>query len=366
MNSRGERPATAQDVADLAGTSRTAVSFVLNGKADGNVAADVQDRVRAAAQQLNYSPHPGARSLRTQRTHLIGIVTDTIASSPFAGRLIAGASRCALENGYLAAVFDSHQRPEVEARAAQEFRTRRVDGLIYASMNLREVSDVARAGLPTVLANCFMPGDELESVIPDEITAGAEAADVLLSFGHRRIATITGVTNAAGEPDVAGEWRTTAFKERLATADVSPSVSLVPGDWSIDAGYHAAVRLLDVVADARPTAVFCINDRIAAGTMLAAARLGLAVPGDLSILGFDDQEDLAANLVPSLTTFALPHTEMGVAAMLRLITLVTAAAPSKTTSGASDSQTGTVEHLPRRRLLPSRLVARDSVGPPAI
>ncbi|RNI25276.1 LacI family DNA-binding transcriptional regulator [Flexivirga caeni] len=341
------KPATAQDVADLAGSSRTAVSFVLNNKAQGNVSEATRERILKAAAELDYRPHPVAQSLRTQRTHLIGVITDAIASSPFAGQLISGATELALQQGYLAAVFDSNGQPEAERRAAREFRRRRVDGLIYASMTLREVSDVPDAGLPTVLANCFTADDRLASLIPDEDSAGAAAAELLVSLGHRRIAMIS------GGRAIAGRMRQTAFVERLAASGQRPAVRVLPGEWTIDAGYDAAIPVLDVSRATRPTALFCVNDRVAAGALLAATRLGLRVPAELSILGFDDQEELAGNLVPALTTFALPHRSMGICAMETLIAQL----------AARTQDEDPTDRAPRRRLLESVLVRRESVGP---
>lgn len=339
----GDKPATAQDVAELAGASRTAVSFVLNGKEEGNVSAATRERILAAASELNYSPHPVARSLRTQRTHLIGIVTDAIASSPFAGQLLDGASQLAGERGYLAAVFDSGGRVDRELEAAQEFRRRRVDGLVYASMGLREVADVPTAGLPVVLANCFSADAGLPSVIPAEREAGTAAAQLLVDFGHREIATIT------GDIAIAGRWRHEGFATRLAEQGCTPEVlSLGKRNWTIDEGFWAATALLDRAAVKRPTAVFCVTDRVAAGALLASARLGLRVPEDVSILGFDDQEELAANLVPALTTFALPHRQMGETAVAMLVDRLTG---------------GTVPATPT--LLPSPAVLRESVAAPA-
>lgn len=338
-----EKPATAQDVADLAETSRTAVSFVLNGKERGNVSAATRARILAAAAELNYSPHPGAQSLRTQQTHLIGVITDAIASSPFAGPLLDGASQHARKRGYLVAVFDSGGHPDRELEAAQEFRRRRVDGLIYASMGLREVSRVPEAGLPTVLANCFASDAELPSVIPAERDAGAAAAQLLLDYGHRAIATIT------GDIAIAGGLRHQGFTARLEEHGCRPEVqSLKLRNWTIDEGYWAATALLDRAPSDRPTAVFCVTDRVAAGALLAAARLALRVPDDVSILGFDDQEELAANLVPALTTFALPHRQMGEAATVMLIDHMAGVRPS-----------------PAQQLLPSPVVLRESVAAPS-
>ena len=334
-----EREPTAQDVADLAGVSRTAVSFVINNKAKGSISDETQRRILEAAASLGYEPHPAARSLRTQRTHMIGLVTDRIASSPFAGHLLAGATERAQQRRYLVTVFESGGHPEREREGAQEFRRRRVDGLIYASMTLRDIAQVPQVRLPIVLANCFVPDDRLPAIIPDDRRGGTDAADFLLGLGHRDVAMIT------GEAAAAGPWRLEGFTSRLALAGVTPRIAQLPDHWTIDAGYHAAYALL-ADREHRPTAVFCVNDRVAAGAMLAAARLGLSVPGEVSLLGFDDQEELAPNLVPALTTFALPHRSMGEGAVDVLLALL-----------------DDVGLPPVRQRLACPLVIRQSVGP---
>nr|WP_281358864.1 substrate-binding domain-containing protein [Flexivirga aerilata] len=276
------------------------------------------------------------------------MITDSIASSPFAGQLLGGATDRARERGHLVAVFDSGERPALEEQAAEEFAGRRVDGLIYASMGLREVASVPDVGLPTVLANCFDARGELPSVIPAEEEAGATAARCLLDMGHRQIGVIT------GDLVVAGPRRLAGFTKTLAESGVKPvAVQELRGGWTIDAGFHATRAMLTradgQLRQRRPTAIFCVNDRVAAGALLAAAGLGLAVPADLSILGFDDQEELAANLVPSLSTLALPHREMGRQAVDLLLDVV---------------EQPDAPVTPTLRELPSPLVWRESVAAP--
>lgn len=334
------REATAADVAARAGVSPTAVSFVLNDKDSGNIAPATRERILAAAAELGYSPNPVARSMRTRRTQVIGVVTDAIASSPFAGRILSGATDRARERGHLVAVFDSQSRPALEQQAAEELRRRRVDGLLYASMGLEEVTSVPDVGLPTALANCYLADDRAPAVIPDEVRAGKAAAEYLLSVGHREVAMIAGSTNRSGPLRLKG------FRAGLAGAGVKPEVARLREHWTIDAGYAATCRLLE--RHPQVTAIFCVTDRVATGALLAAARHGQAVPGDLSVMGFDDQEQLAANLVPALTTMALPHREMGQAAVDLLL----------------DQVEGVELSGPRRRLLEAPLVVRESVGPP--
>jgi LacI family transcriptional regulator len=336
-----KREATAADVAARAGVSRTAVSFVLNDKASGNIAPDTRDRILGAAAELGYTPHPVARSLRTRRTQVIGMITDAIASSPFAGRILSGATDRARERGHLVAVFDTQSRPELEVEAAAELRRRRVDGLLYASMGLTALEDLPDFRLPTSLANCWLPDDRCPAVIPDEIRAGEVAADHLLALGHRKIGVITGSINPAGPMRLKG------FRARLAADGLKPVVvERLRTHWTIDAGYAATVRILERAE--RPTAIFCVVDRVAVGAVLAAARHGLDVPGDLSIMGFDDQEEVASKMVPGLSTMALPHREMGEHAVDRLL----------------DQVEGIRASGPRRLLLECPLVVRGSTAPP--
>ncbi|MGI5451789.1 LacI family DNA-binding transcriptional regulator [Streptomyces sp. CA-249302] len=335
---------TSRDVARLAGVSHTAVSFVFNGRAEGNLSPATQERIRQAAAQLGYRPDPVARGLRSRRTAVIGLVTDEIASSPFAGRLLRGAMETAWASEHLVLTVDSGGDPAKEDAAVAELLDRRVDGIIYAAMSLRRVR--VPEGLHrthSVLANCLPEDDSLPAVVPAERAGGRTAARLLLEEGHRRVAMI------GGQDDIASAERLRGFRDALRAEGIT-----VAKDWAlrtggeISSGYEGAIRLLDgVPPDRRPTGVFCYNDRVAAGVLHAATRLGIAVPGDLSVVGYDDQEHMAAYLTPPLTTVALPHRAMGeAAARLLLDSIDTGRTPAATT---------------RRIACP--VISRASVGP---
>jgi LacI family transcriptional regulator, galactose operon repressor len=336
--------ATSRDVARLAGVSHTAVSFVFNGRADGNLSADTQRRIREAAARLNYRPNPVARGLRRRRTSVIGLVTDHIATTPFAGALVRGAMQAAWDRGHLVLTVDSTGHPEREDAAVAELLDRRVDGIIYAAMCHRDVR--VPAGLDrtfAVLANCVAADGSLPAVIPAERAGGRDAVRLLLDAGHRDIALLGGVD------DIAYWERRRGFREALRAAGLRAEPAwLVQTGGEISSGYEGAMRLLGGDAGAaRPTGVACYNDRVAAGALLAAARLGLDVPGDLSLVGYDDQEHMAAFLDPPLTTVALPHEAMGELAATLLL--------------------DAIEHGERPpaevRRLPCPVVRRSSVGP---
>ncbi|MGV9456950.1 LacI family DNA-binding transcriptional regulator [Streptomyces sp. NPDC003635] len=340
----GSARPTSRDVARLAGVSHTAVSFVFNGRAEGNLSPATQERIRQAAARLGYRPDPVARGLRRRRTAVIGLVTDEIASSPFAGRLLRGAMETAWDSDHLVLTVDSGGDPAKEDAAVAELLDRRVDGIIYAAMSLRRVR--VPEGLHrthSVLANCLPEDDSLPAVVPAERAGGRTAARLLLDQGHRRVAHIGGLD------DVASVERLRGFRDALRAEGIT-----VPKEWvvrtggEISGGYEGALRVLeDAPADRRPTGVFCYNDRVAAGVLHAATRLGITVPGDLSVVGYDDQEHMAAFLAPPLTTVALPHRAMGeAAARLLLDAIDTGRTPPATT-----------------RRLACEVVTRASVGP---
>lgn len=346
----------ASDVARRAGVSVTAVSFVFNNNDVGNIAPATKDRILAAAEELGYTPDGIARSLRTQQTHMLGFVTDEIASSPFAGRLLAGAMDAAAARGYAVLASDSRDHRDREQEAVTELTRRKVEGVVFATMGLRAMPMLPSTRLPMLLANCLGPDDSHFSVIPDEVRAGRAAATYLTGLGHRRVTMLTGRTVSRRFPqgNISGPLRVKGFRAGMRAAGVTAGeYATTDAGWSIDTGHAAALRVLTdaagrvLPADRRPTAVFAVNDRVATGVLLAAASLGLRVPQDLSVLGFDDQDALAAQVVPSLTTLALPHRAMGRRAVDVLVESLESGTPPPA----------------RTELLECELLVRDSVAP---
>ncbi len=342
------RKATSQDVADLAGVSRSAVSLVLNGHGAGNIAPDKQAVIIEAARQLNYTPNAVALSLRSRRSATIGVVTDAIATSAFGGLLLQGAADAAVAEGYLLLVIDTQQDLEREGRAYETLQNRQVDGFLFAAKSLRPY-DVPPAlrGAPSALANCYAPDDSMMAFIPDEVMGGRSVTQHLIDAGHRDIVMLTGTGDV-----VASGLREQGFAEAMTSAGLAAAPPITAG-WEIDKGYAGAMHVL-TANRARPTAIVCANDRSAIGVMLAAAQLGLSVPGDLSVVGYDDDENVAPWLVPALTTVRLPHREMGERAMRAVL------------AGAQDETPAALAEPIRtpRTLLACPLVVRESVAPP--
>jgi LacI family transcriptional regulator len=301
------RSPTIGDVARLAGVSPTTVSFVLNDVSGRAISERTRTRVKASAHELRYRPNAAARLLRTNRSHTIGFITDEIASTPFAGDIIRGAQEAAREAGKILTIVNTGENLKIEESAVRMMLERRVEGVIYGAMYRRAVrppTDAREA--PTVLLNCFAEAGSWASVVPDEVSGGRTATEVLLGKGHERVGFIN---LPPGIPASAG--RMEGYKQALDAHGRAFDSSLVRyGDGTADGGYRCATELMWVPDP--PTAIFCGNDPMAMGAYEALKERGLRIPEDVAVVGFDNQELIAAHLrPPALSTVTLPHYEMG-------------------------------------------------------
>lgn len=333
------------DVAAAAGVSTSTVSLVLNNRTS-RISEETRERVRDAAAAVGYSPNSIARGLRMQRTRTIGLVSDVIATTPFAGRMLAGAQDAAREHGHLLILVNTDADQAVEREAIRALVDHQVDAMIFATMWHRVVE--TPEGLPdrTVFLDCRPVDGAHPAVVPDEVAGARAAVRELLAAGHRRIGW---VDLDQPNPPVASGLRHRAYLEVLAEAGITPDPAWhVRGEETTAASGRAATeRLLDLPPHRRPTAIFCFNDRMAAGAYVAVRHRGLEIPGDISVVGYDDQQLVAAELDPPLTTVALPHYEMG-----RWATEVALGAREPP---ATPDQT---------YLMPSPIIRRDSVSSP--
>ena len=328
---------TLLDVAQRAGVSRTTASFVLTGRRDMRISEDAQQRVLQAAREMNYYPNLMARSLRTNLSQTIGLISDFIASEPFAGEMVRGSLTTALQHQHLLFVGETEGDPAVERQIIQGMLDRGVSGFLYATMSTREVH-ISRqlAGHPLVLLNCREPGADHPTVLPDDEGAGRHAAELLLAAGHADRIVLVGETL---EHVLAGTMRRGGIELVLEREGLSLA-GTVECLWWPEPAYQAVAGLL---ADGPPpTALICMNDRVAMGAYRALRHAGLSVPGDVSVVSFDGS-DLAGWLDPGLTSIAIPHFEMG----RRAVELLLAEVP-KPGQVVVD--------------MPPRL--RDSIGPP--
>lgn len=330
-----------RDVAAAAGVSPTTVSHALSGARTINVAT--RERVLREAARLGYVADPRARGLRGGRTFMIGMITDEIASSPHAGQIVSGAQDAATARDSVVVVLESDGIAEREQAQIRVLQRHRVDGFVYARV-FHQAVNVPQLlhGTHVVLADASATDPRYSSVVPDELAIGIDATTHLLEYGHRRIGFTT-----IRDPLPAAVGRERGYRAALERAGIAIDETLISRTSAdTEGGRRAAEELLDR-AD-RPTAVFCFNDEVAMGVYQVAAALDLRVPRDLSVVGVDDLQLIAASLLPPLTTVALPHYEMGRWAVERLHDLVYG-------SGSEPAQTA----------LRGRLVTRGSVAPPA-
>jgi LacI family transcriptional regulator len=310
----GVAPVTMKDVAQRAGVSIATVSLVVNGKTAARIGEGTRQRVEQAINELGYRTNAAGRSLVNGRSTFIGLVADAIATTPFAGQIIRGAQQAAWERGYALLVVDTDAVPEVTDTAIQMMSDHRASGILYSTWYHRQVEPPrGLAHIPTVFVNCFADLAGSYAVVPDEVQGGRTATSLLLARGHRRIAFINST-----EQSPATIGRLQGYREAMREAGVKAAPELIVRTFpEQEGGYRAASRLLSL-ADP-PTAVFCYNDRVAMGLYDKVKEAGLSIPRDIAVMGFDDQEVIAAHLRPALSTIALPHYEIGAVGMRTLL-----------------------------------------------
>jgi LacI family transcriptional regulator len=315
--SRRKRVPTMNDVARLAKVSQTTVSFVINNTASVSIPDETRQRVWAAIEQLGYRPNAQAQGLRMQRSGIVGFVTDTIAITPYAGKIFEGAQDVAWENNKILLLVNTKGQPDIEETALEKLLERQVEGVIYAMMYHRPVKvPAALQNVPTVLVDCFAEDRSLPSVVPDEVNGGRIATETLLKKGHRRVAFINNV-----DPIPATFGRLQGYRAALANHGVPVDESLVCNEESSSGGGHqGAMKLMQLPEP--PTAIFCFNDQMAIGVYDALRKHNRRIPEDVAVIGFDNLELVAVNLYPSLTTMELPHYKMGVWAVQKLVKII--------------------------------------------
>jgi LacI family transcriptional regulator, galactose operon repressor len=336
---RGRVSATVKDVAREAGVSVATVSRVFNDK--GPVREETRERVLAAATELLYVPHLGARSLITSRTNTIGVLLPDL-HGEFFSELIRGIDLTARGHGFHVLLSSSHSDRD-EVTAVVRALNGRVDGLLLMSP---EQDPVAMLGplpgaVPVVLLNSPAVDSGLDVLGVDNFGGARELTRYLLAQGHRRIALIAGP-----EHNHDASERRRGWAAALADAGRPPAPELVlAGDFSEASGFTAGQRLAALAP--RPTAVFAANDAMAVGCLAALRAAGLRVPEDVSLAGFDDIP-IARYLSPPLTSVRVEIAELGAGALERLVAILRGEGPAP----------GRIE------LMPTRIVERASSGAP--
>jgi LacI family transcriptional regulator len=333
---------TIRDVARLADVSVATVSRVLN--ASGPVSESTRERIERAATRLRYAPNGAARSLITRRTHTIGVLLPDLYGE-FFSEVIRGIDQVAQRSGYHMLVSSSHSEQHALEAALGAMRGR-VDGLIVMSPDLdQRTLRASLAACPAVvLLNCAARSPEFDAIKIDNVGGAAAMTRHLLSLGHRRIAFIAG---AAANVDAEERRRGYRLALREANVDVHPLLE-IDGDFREYGGYRAAQALAELPAELRPTAIFAANDSMAIGALSALRELGVVVPEEMAVAGFDDIP-IAQYTSPPLTSVRVPIIELGERATELLVQGL-----SKARRGRRTCET-----------LQTELVVRQSCGAPS-
>lgn len=334
---------TIKDVAARAGVSTATVSLVLNDASGTRIPERTATKVRAAAAELGYTSSALASGLRRQVSSMVGFISDEIATTPYAVRMVEAAGEVCRETGHLLMLVNTGSDAEVERDAVRLFRQHHVDRFVYACMHHKRVELPDGLGPATVILDGYEASGTVPAVVPDEFQGAYDAVRELVEHGHTRIAFLTDADNPVAEP-----LRRAAYLSALDDAGIAADPELL-ARTRLEPGL-AETATYELWEKARPTAIFCFNDRTAIGVYRALRRLGLSIPEDVSVVGFDNMEMIAPELDPPLTSVQLPHYEMGRWALQRLLD------PSPA-DGSSDEG-------PWPYRMPCPLVRRQSVGPP--
>jgi len=309
--SRSSLRPTQKDIAAAAGVSQAAVSMVLNKAETPSVPDTTRDRILKLAGELGYQPNQPARTLRSARTMTLACIVPDI-TNPFYPGLVRGLQATAAPAGYDVLIYDTDGERDGERRALSWLQQGRADGVVGTFFHLRapDLAAVAGKRIPIVR----LEGERksrgalpIDSVFIDNAEAAAAMTRLLIRRGHRRIAMILGELGP-------GRHRALGYETVMREAGLATEV-VTDSTYSEEAGARAMATLLARGRN-RPTAVFGANDMLAIGAMQAARSAGLAIPGDVAIVGFDD---IATAKLLGLTTVRQPEFELGSLAARTLI-----------------------------------------------
>jgi LacI family transcriptional regulator len=332
---------TIKDVARQAEVSITTVSHVINDTR--YVSDELRTKVLQAMEDLHYRPNVLARSLRRGETKTIGLIVPDN-SNPFFAEVARIIEDVGFQNGYSVILCNSDGNLEKEKAYISVLIAKQVDGVIFiAAGDQREhLHLLGQQAMPVVVADRDVRSPLADVVLVDNEKGGYDAARYLFGQGHRSIACITGPSGLTPSAE-----RVDGYRQALLEADLAVRQELVvAGDFRSESGEHATEKLLHLQPP--PTAIFACNDLMAIGALHTLRRAGRQVPGDVSVIGFDDIP-LSSVVSPALTTVAQPVSELATLSAQLLISRI---------------QNGGGDNPAKRIVLGARLVIRDSCAPP--
>ena len=330
-------PVTLEEIAQAAGVSVSTVSRALS-KGSYPLKKETRQRILDLAEKMGYQPNLVARSLQSNRSHLVGVIVDRM-RSPFASATVQGIQDGLRNEGYSISIAVSNRDQQLALEAIYSFYSRQVDGIIIMNSWLHEFNDpiLSLSDRPFVFVNRLFSNNICNCVGPGDYAGAQMAAQHLVDLGHQRIAYINGRKKWHEAQN-----RLYGFMDIIKSNNLPIDEGVIQqGDWGVDSGYQATQALLALKE--RPTAIFAANDIMAMGVIYAIQDAGLRIPEDIALVGYDDRE-FAAWVRPSLTTIRMPSYEMGQAAARLLLEQL---------SG---------EELEDATQIPGELIIRESCG----
>lgn len=352
-----KRP-TIEDIARLAGVSRTTISRVLNHRPDVDRAT--RERVLRIIEEQGYVPSLTAAGLAGGRNRLIGMVLPVF-TWPIIPELIKGISEILNQTPYELVLYTyndedlNRDRRDIINRLVATNLTAGLLGVFPGRLS-DQLTELYHQGVPVVIID-----DQQTQVTPwvraDNVTGAYEVVRHLTALGHRRIAHIQGPVEYLASHD-----RHQGYLRALAEAGITPDPALIlEGDFLPQSGYEGALRLFDMPPETRPTAIFAAADQMAYGVLRAAEERNIAIPGEIALVGFDDDAP-SAHVLPPLTTVRQPSFEMGQEAVKLLLHLLAEA--DELDASPDGSMPGDSTHMasPTQTMLPTSLIVRASSG----
>lgn len=305
---------TLADVAAEARVSTATVSRCLN--LPDMVSPTARDRVMKAVEKLGYTPNFSARAMAAKRTYTIGAIIPTMENAIFARGLQAFQEELHAR-GYTLLVASSAYRPEIEAEQIKALVARGADGLLLIGYDRDPsiYSFLQRRQVPVMNAWAYTENDKRPAVGFENRAAMRALADRVLDLGHRNIAMISGVLHGNDR----AQGRLQGVQDALENRNLPTDISVIETSYEVESGADAFKKLHETAP--KTTAVICGNDVLAVGAIQQAQAMGMSVPNDISVTGFDDIE-LARIVSPPLTTVHVPHREMGKKAATALINMI--------------------------------------------
>lgn len=302
-------------LAEIAQLAQVSVSTVSRALANSNypLKEETRQRILRLAEEMGYQPNLIARSLQTNRSHLVGVIVDRM-QSPFSGLTVQGIQDGLRNAGYSISIAYSNRDQSLALEAINSFYSRQVDGIVILNSWLHTYNDpiLSMQDRPFVFVNRLFSTCLRNCVGPGDCYGAQLATQHLVDLGHRRIAYINGM-----EDWIEAQNCLSGYQDILLKNGLPEDKALIrQGNWGVESGYQATRELLAL--EERPTAIFAANDIMAMGAIYAIQDAGLEIPGDVAIVGFDDR-DFAAWIRPALTTVRMPSFEMGQAAARLLL-----------------------------------------------